>query len=73
MELLLQNGADPNTCIEPGYGLVSRLPLVAAAEWCQVDMIALLLDYDADIDAHDQYCCSPCGPRRYPECPRKIS
>lgn len=59
MELLLRNGADPNICVQADRGPAYRLPLVAAAEWCQVDMIALLLDYDADIDACDQFDHSP--------------
>ncbi|KAF2995025.1 Ankyrin-2 [Neopestalotiopsis sp. 37M] len=48
MEILLTTGADPNACVPS-----TLLPLAVAAIWCQIDIIKLLLDHNADINAQD--------------------
>lgn len=48
MEILLTTGADPNACAPS-----TLLLLGVAAIWCQIDIIQLLLDHDADINAQD--------------------
>ncbi|ETS86010.1 hypothetical protein PFICI_04035 [Pestalotiopsis fici W106-1] len=48
MEVLLKTGADPNAS-----SASTLLPLSVAAVWCEIDVIQLLIKYNANVNARD--------------------